>query len=377
MVSTDTAEDAVSSLTDLEVVVDADAHVMESLDQFLPYMDEKYSAIKDMVDRTPVPTNSVYQLEVQGPYLPDNYDIGHNAFDEEGGSPYGPDDKLLEMEEFNIDYSIVSPTLNLLLPTVKNDRIAVALANAYNSWLADTVLDAHDSIKATVLAPPQDPSVAAEEIDRLAIEDDIVGVAFPSTGLAPLPGHSYYDPIYQAAEDHNLPVCMHGSAGQLSEQFALVNKWVETYAEGHTIAHPLTVISNVSNMILQGVPERFPNLDMVIQESGIGWVPYLKWRLDDHYLERSFELPLLDQPPSTYFEDHFYVGTQRLGHPPTPQTMAQMVSLVGPESVMFAADLPHFDFDPPEELFNPIRGSLDADAVRRVMGENAMDVFNL
>lgn len=375
MASTDSTG-KITSLDDLDIIVDADAHVMESLPQFLPYMDDRYSAIEDMVDRTPIPTNSVYQLETQGPYLPDNYDIGQDAFDEEGGSTYGADDKLLEMEEFNIDYSIVSPTLNLILPTVKNDRIAVALANAYNNWLADSVLDAHDGIKANVLAAPQDPSAAAEEIDRLAYEDDIVGVAVPSTGLAPLPGHKYYDPIYEAAESHGLPVCLHGSAGQLSEQFAMVNKWVESYAEGHTIAHPLTTISNVSNMILQGVSERFSDLSFVIQESGIGWVPYLLWRLDDHYLERSYELPLLNRLPSEYFREHFYVGTQRLGHPPSPRAMARMVELVGPESVMFAADLPHFDFDPPEELFDPIRSLSDED-IRAVMGENAKEVFAL
>lgn len=366
----------ITSLDDLDVIVDADAHVMESLDQFLPYMDDRYSAIRDMVARTPIPTNSVYQLEIQGPYLPDNYDIGQDAFDEEGGSAYGPDDKLLEMEEFNIDYSIVSPTLNLTLPTVKNDRIAVGLSNAYNNWLADTVLDAHEGIKATVLAAQQDPAAAAEEIDRLATEDDIVGVALPSTGLAPLPGHKFYDPIYEAAESNNLPVCLHGSAGQLSEQFPMVNKWVESYAEGHTIAHPLTTIANVSNMIFEGICERFPTLSFVIQESGIGWVPYLLWRLDDHYLERPYELPLLEKLPSDYFKEHFYVGTQRLGHPPTPHAMAKMVELVGTESVMFAADLPHFDFDPPEEFFNPIR-SLDDDEIRAVMGENAQEVFSL
>ncbi|PSP15878.1 hypothetical protein BRC62_06640 [Halobacteriales archaeon QH_10_67_13] len=366
----------VRSLGDVDTVIDADAHVMESVDQIVPYIDHKHSAVADLVSRTPIPTNSVYQLEIQGPYLPDNYDIGSDAFDEDNaGSAYGPEEKLLEMEEFGIDYSIVSPTLNLLLPTVKNDRIAVALANGYNSWLVDNILDAHQGIKANLLVPPQDPTAGAEEIERLADEDDIVGVALPSTGLAPLPGHKFYDPIYQAAQDYGLPVCLHGSAGQTSEQFPLVNKWIETYAEGHTVSHPLTAISNVTNMIFQGLPERFPDLEYLIQEAGIGWVPYLKWRLDDHYLERPYELPLLDRAPSEYFEEQFYIGTQRLGHPPRPQAMAKMVQLVGPSSIMFSADLPHFDFDPPEELFNPIRGSLNAGEIQAVMGNNAREVF--
>ena len=366
------------SVDDLDIVVDADAHLMESLDQILPHMDERYSAIQDMVERTPVPTNSIYQLEVQGPYLPDNYDIGHNAFDEEGSnSAYGPDDKLLEMGEFGIDYSIASPTLNLLLPTVKNDRIAVALANAYNSWMCNEILDTHEGIKTTVLVPPQDPNAGAEEINRLADETDVVGVSMPSTGIAPLPGHEFYDPIYEAAERHNLPVCMHGSAGQTSEAFPLVNKWIETYAEGHTISHPLTSITNISNMILQGIPERFSGLKFLIQESGIGWMPYLKWRLDDHYLERPYELPLLERTPSEYFEDHFLVGTQRLGHPPRPKEMGKMIDLCGPDNVLFSADLPHFDFDPPEELFGPACGTLSDGQVRGVMGENAAELFGL
>jgi predicted TIM-barrel fold metal-dependent hydrolase len=51
--------------------------------------------------------------------------------------------------------------------------------------------------------------------------------------------------------------------------------------------------------------------------------------------------------------------------------------MIGPDSIMYSADLPHTDFDPPAELFNRIRSNFDVETVRGIMGETAVKLYNL
>jgi predicted TIM-barrel fold metal-dependent hydrolase len=100
------------------------------------------------------------------------------------------------------------------------------------------------------------------------------------------------------------------------------------------------------------------------------------WRLDDHYLQFGDEIPYLNKLPSEYIRDQFYFTTQPLGHTARNGAhLAQALEMVGPDSVMYSADLPHTDFDPPEELLNRIRSHFDAETVRGIMGETAADLF--
>lgn len=91
-------------------------------------------------------------------------------------------------------------------------------------------------------------------------------------------------------------------------------------------------------------------MEFVIQENGIGWIPYTAWRLDDHYLECLDEAPLLDRLPSECFEERFYFTTQPLGHTAKrPKHLAWAIEMAEPESIMYASDLGHPDFDPLRE----------------------------
>ncbi len=46
------------------------------------------------------------------------------------------------------------------------------------------------------------------------------------------------------------------------------------------------------------------------------------------------------------------------------------------ETLLFASDHPHPDFDPPTEVYQPAR-HLEPDQVRGIMGETAMRVFGV
>ncbi|SEH18099.1 hypothetical protein SAMN04487967_3625 [Natronorubrum sediminis] len=381
MVESQRGSTSIRSLTDM-TIVDTDSHVTETLEDLIPYVERQNPGVVRFLENAADARRDVYSAtrataafsQTPGPL--DGQETGSSDI---VNSPVRePSVKIELMEQFDIDYSILSPGLNLNLATVNHDSTAAAIAQAYNSWLTDTFLDVHDGFRATAIVAHQKPAKAAEEIDRMASEDDIVGIQLPGSGLVPPAGHTWYDPIYEAAEDHGLPVVMHSGNNGASAVFPIQRQWAETFLEDHAFTFPVESMWHLISLVCQGVPERFPDLEFVLQECGIEWLPWLMWRLDDHYLQNSQDVPLLRRMPSEYIKEHFYITSQPLGHTERNDHLASIVEMAGgEETLLFAMDHPHPDFDTPEELYNPLCAGLDGDSISQIMGETALELFDI
>jgi predicted TIM-barrel fold metal-dependent hydrolase len=368
--------DRLTSLEEVDVVVDADAHAQASWDDIRAHLDDGHERFERFFETSPAPGTEMNLYHSPTPtYLYEDMQGG----EEETAGLYD-DAKLAETsavtERIGVDAGVVNPTLILNLNFVRERDYAVAIMQGYNDWLVSELAE-YDNLVGNLVVAPHDPRRSAEEIERLADEDDIAGVQLLGTALLPPAGHTCYEPIYEAAAANDLPVSMHTSGAGM-KPFPEQSFWAETYAEDHVTQHPFAHMVNVSSLLLGGVPERFPGLTFVFQEAGIGYVPYLLRRLDTAYHELGPEVPALPDPPSEYVADSFYWCTQPLGHTAeTPRHLAWLVELVGPGNVMFAADAPHPDFDTPEELFDRVRAHFGAEAVEAMMGKNAIDVYDI
>jgi predicted TIM-barrel fold metal-dependent hydrolase len=133
----------------------------------------------------------------------------------------------------------------------------------------------------------------------------------------------------------------------------------------------------LTSLVVHGVPEKFPGLDFVVLEAGIGWVPYMMFRLNKEVAMRQSEVPLLEKQPEEYVREAFYFASQPLGEPMTPEHMQSLIDMVGIESLLFATDYPHWDFDHPSELDRHLRSRFSESERKKVLHENACDVFGL
>ncbi|WP_336136692.1 amidohydrolase family protein, partial [Natronomonas amylolytica] len=252
------------------------------------------------------------------------------------------------VEPFHIDY----PILNTIsgISRLPSTDLAVELMRAYNDVLIEKFLDPTD-FHGCALITTQDPEAAAEEIERVGDEDQIVGLfIYATTPDTPL-GDSSYDVIYEAAEKNDLAITFHaGAATSFQYQFPIQNQGLEQFLEVHTLTHLWSQTLALTSLVVEGVPEKFPDLNFVFLEAGISWVPYMMWRLNKEYSIRRSEAPLLEKSPEEYIRDQFYFASQPLGEPNDPTQMPEMIDILGTESVMFASDYPHWDFDHPDEL---------------------------
>jgi len=132
--------------------------------------------------------------------------------------------------------------------------------------------------------------------------------------------------------------------------------------------------AHLVSLVLEGVFERFPNLQFAFVEGGFGWVPHVVWRMDKEYKGLRQQAPVLKRLPSDYVRDHVKLTTQPIEEPAKLDHLSQIIDMLGgPEMLMYASDFPHWDFDPPTVL--PKR--LGEDAIQKILYKNAAEFFQM
>lgn len=353
-------------IAELEVV-DCDFHVSERSDDFLPYLPDPFDQIIDIREGehhsygfypSPALFSSVSRGNAEKPEVRTR-------------------EAITEAKEWlGADRVVVTPTLNLYLGCVQHDELAGALAHAYNEWLLNEIVDIDDGIYGAALIAPQKPNDAAEEIDDRASEPGIVSAFFPSGGIIPLPGHKTYHPIYQACEDNGLPISMHAASGNTMMSFPLQYQLFNRSLPNHLVSHPMMAMTNMADMITRGIPVRFPDLDFVIQETGLGYIPYFMRRFDHEYHAKTEDAPMLEKKPSEYIRDRFYFTSQPIEGTGEPSYVSEIVQMFDGESnLLFSSDYPHPDFDNSDELLKLLSG-FEESAIKNIYGKTAFNVYD-
>lgn len=363
----------VTGLEDIPTAVDADFHVTERQEDFIEYIEDPFhtmlfggSGPQDNLGYTAsfYPSAGLFVSGVATGKI-QNPTVRTNEAVREGMA-------FLGMDAVHVD-----PTLNLYLGMVHHDELAAALANAYNAWVLDEIYDPDAGIYGPVTVAPQRPTRAAEEIDDRRDERAITSVYIPSGGIHPPLGNERYDPIYDAASRAGLPITLHSASGSQMTHFPLQYHGTNRYLSNHAPTHAMIHMMHLTDMITRGFPVRFPDLDVVFQESGLGWVPYMMRRLDNEYAEKRDDAPMLEQMPSEYVHDQFYFTSQPTEGLKDPEYITSTVNLLGPGNLMFSSDYPHLDFDHSDDLLRALRGSLDDDDLVAIYGGTATQVFDL
>ena len=131
----------------------------------------------------------------------------------------------------------------------------------------------------------------------------------------------------------------------------------------------------LTNWIINGLPERFPKLKTIWIESGLAWVPFLMQRLDNEYMMRSSEVPLLKRKPSEYMREMYY-SSQPMEMVANSEALELTFKMINAETqLLYASDFPHWDMDLPSTIYDlPF---LNEQAKRNILGGNAQRLFNL
>ncbi|WP_159882376.1 amidohydrolase family protein [Paenibacillus puerhi] len=346
-------------------IIDCDIHNYTGLDVVKPYLPRHY---REMIDTygSALPSGMHFNGGVGGRMV--------DSFPPEGG-PAGSDLAFMQkhhLDPYNVEYGILTGEGPGHQGTMNYDY-AAALSTAANDYVIEHWLSRDSRLKGSVFIAKQDPVQAAKEIDRVGGRSDMVQVLVHNGAMFPY-GNRFYYPIYEACVRHNLPFTIHvGGEGIGINETPTGAGYVSHYIEARA-CRPQVMMAHLASFIFEGVFERFPTLQVVMQESGVFWIaPYL-WRLDEDWRSLRVQTPWVKKKPSEYFRSNVRVTTQPIEQTPTREVFDQMMdNIYAKETLMFCSDYPHWDFDSPLQAMPKLENEL----WDRVYYQNAAELYNL
>jgi predicted TIM-barrel fold metal-dependent hydrolase len=98
-------------------------------------------------------------------------------------------------------------------------------------------------------------------------------------------------------------------------------------------------------------------------------------RLDNEYMMRTSEAPLLKRKPSEYMREMYY-SSQPMEMIDNTEMLEATFKMIGAETqLLYSSDYPHWDMDLPSTIYDlPF---LSENAKRSILGGNAQRLFNL
>jgi predicted TIM-barrel fold metal-dependent hydrolase len=333
-------------------IVDADGHVIESNEQVAKYLDAPYN-------RRPL----TFPL-----YPQDGWD--RRMLGKLGGSGSTAEQWLKALDAGGMERTVLYPTLGLFLSFLKDRQWAVAICRAYNTFLHEEFVKKSDRLHAVALLPVQDPEASAAELERSVRQLGLIGAMLAADG-SHLLGDARFAPIFETAQKLDVMLGIHASGSHLGggglELFP-------QFIQAHTCSHAFGQMRQLTSVIFEGVPERFPDLRIAFLEAGCGWAPYWMERMDDEYAKRAAEAPALKKKPSDYCRS----GKIYFSCEADEWLLPQALKLVGDSQIVYASDFPHWDNSYPASITEiRDRGDLTDTQKRKVLGDNARRLYGL
>jgi predicted TIM-barrel fold metal-dependent hydrolase len=148
----------------------------------------------------------------------------------------------------------------------------------------------------------------------------------------------HWDPIWAAAQAAGLSVSFHVGGGDLGGQAMNAGPIgiKANFARISTLAF-LDHGRCLADLILSGIPHRFPGLPLVSVESGVGWIPFVLEALDWQWKNNGVtqEHPEWDLLPSEYFRRQIYASFWF-----EEDGVGKALELY-PDNILFETDYPH------------------------------------
>ncbi len=379
-------------------VIDADCHILEPPDIWENWLPSKFKEKAPKLVKDPE-GGDAWLTAVGGdpdpiglvatPGMPfDKFRWFGVTYEEARKGCYNGDARLADMDIDGVDAEILFPPQRTMSHFLGDDDDDFVLAGveAYNNFLFEEFC-APDPTRLIGLA--QIPSLGIDNaVDSLrkAKARGAKGVLisnWPSCGASI---SAEDDPFWAAAVDEGMPVSVHiniisraqRSAGRKAASAQGRYNFGSEAARAKAIggmSHVFAMATgNITDMILSGTFERFPELQVAWIETGVGWIAHFLECLDDRWWRNRVWGDLqIKEPPS------FYWYRNNAASFIIDRTGIEVRNRVGVENIMWSSDYPHHGNDWPysRKTIEEMMGGIPEEQRALITSGNAARIWNL
>ena len=282
--------------------------------------------------------------------------------------------KDMDIEGRDIDF-IIPGTWAYGAPALELD-LTRGLYRAYHRYMSDYCSADSRRLKSMIVVSGADPEEGAKTIRERGKEDWAAAV-WPNVPLGLPLDDPDLEPIWKAASDAELPIAYHGFTIETPYFPGYQDVW-DNPAMGRCAGQTWGGQRFISFMLMSGVLDRYPNLNIGIMECGHGWLPHWILRLTRQidYVRGAVPADLKHTPAEYLQMGRVFCG---IDFSEGARMTKAVTDLLGDEVLMYQSDYPH-----PETLFpdhtDTVIGwqeELGEPAMTKLMWENAARYLRL
>jgi predicted TIM-barrel fold metal-dependent hydrolase len=266
---------------------------------------------------------------------------------------------------------VSDPVLRRLCVEIYNDSMAELQEWSDNRFLPMPVLPAW-SVEESVREAERCAGLGFRGINMTSDPEDSGAPDLASTD---------WDALWEVCADLHLPVHFHIGASLTSLNFYGKYFWPSQHQNlKPAIGGAMLFLGNarvVLNSIYAGIFDRFPDLQMVSVESGMGWVPFILETADYEILENAPEQAAkMARKPSEYFATNWYAT---FWFEENGGDLQPLIDRIGEDRVLFETDFPHPTclYPDPLGMVEERMSTLRPETRRKVLGDNAAALYRV
>ena len=293
---------------------------------------------------------------------------------------YDPQERLQAMNADGVDYAVLYPTVagvaGQTFGRITDPDLELACVQAYNDWLLDEWAGASERFIPQCIVPIFPAQAAIKEIRR-SVANGHKGVIYPAVPMelrdVPHINDSVYDPLWATCQELAVPICFHAGASTAIQIPAYEGYSPTLAAAFQAITQPASTVSVLVNLLISKILLRFPQLKVILAESGLGWGAYLLEYTDYQSKGDQLHKNGYDLTPSEMFKRQcFLVGWY-------DQASLGVRRYIGTENILWSTQFPLATSTWPnssDTIKKNFAGVADSDR-RKILWDNAAKLYKI
>jgi predicted TIM-barrel fold metal-dependent hydrolase len=288
-----------------------------------------------------------------------------------------------DMDRDGVDAELVNGPYEQIW-AIKNPELRAAVVRAVNDWAREVYEESNGRFIMLLPLPCQSPEEAVAELQRVAEFGLPTGVIFDWVNAPEPLIHQMWEPVWAAAAETGMPVNLHANPSGGSRQMGVGVTGIEPRNQAlmRVANFPMGMMGELmSAVVFSGICDRHPGLRFVLEEAGVGWVPFLFWRFDREYdfggaENRVFkpDIVLSDKPTEFVRRQVFFTFEVE------EEGGFRRVPEVGMKNFLWASDFPGLDSPWPYSKamgHAPAEAALGKAALDQLVFANAVSLYKI